>query len=85
MGPSTKFANRPLPILSQPSKASSWALLIDSLPILTRALAQYILAIFEGGIMQARAHRDIGLFDRNVLVLRKHLDLLIRQEERVSA
>ncbi|WP_265528668.1 TetR/AcrR family transcriptional regulator [Sphingomicrobium marinum] len=51
----------------------------------TRALAEFILTIMEGGIMQARAHRDIGLFDRNVLVLRKHLDLLMRQEKRISA
>lgn len=53
----------------------------DRLPADTdkRALAEFILTIMEGGIMQARAHRDIGLFDRNISVLRSHLDLLMRQ------
>ncbi|MCB2067827.1 MAG: TetR/AcrR family transcriptional regulator [Erythrobacter sp.] len=41
-----------------------------------RALAEFILTIMEGAIMQARTHRDIGLFDRNVGVLRAHLDQL---------
>lgn len=49
----------------------------------TRALAEFVLTIMEGGIMQARTHRDIGLFDRNVDVLRNHLELLMRQ--RVAA
>ena len=51
----------------------------------TRSLAEFILTIMEGGIMQARTHRDIDLFDRNVDVLRTHLDLLMRERERVSA
>jgi TetR/AcrR family transcriptional regulator, transcriptional repressor for nem operon len=41
-----------------------------------RALAEFILTIMEGAIMQARSFRDIGLFDRNVDVLRRHLDML---------
>ena len=49
----------------------------------TRALAEFVLTIMEGGIMQAHTHRDIGLFDRNVDVLRNHLELLMRQ--RVAA
>ena len=46
-----------------------------------RALAEFVLTVMEGGIMQARTHRDISLFDRNVSVLRSHLDLLMRQRE----
>jgi TetR/AcrR family transcriptional regulator, transcriptional repressor for nem operon len=41
-----------------------------------RALAEFILTIMEGAIMQARSFRDIGLFDRNVDVLRTHLEML---------
>ena len=35
--------------------------------------------------MQARTHRDIALFDRNIEVLRTHLDLLMREAERAIA
>ncbi|WP_260482691.1 TetR/AcrR family transcriptional regulator [Sphingomicrobium flavum] len=45
-----------------------------------RALAEMILTVMEGGIMQARTHRDIGLFDRNISVLRSHLDMLMNQK-----
>lgn len=41
-----------------------------------RALAEFILTIMEGAIMQARTAQDIAVFDRNVAVLRQHLDLL---------
>ena len=41
-----------------------------------RALGEFILTIMEGAIMQARTAQDIGVFDRNVSVLRQHLDLL---------
>lgn len=44
-----------------------------------RALAEFTLTVMEGGIMQARTFRDIGLFDRNVDVLRAHLDLLMER------
>ncbi|MCM8557750.1 TetR/AcrR family transcriptional regulator [Sphingomicrobium sediminis] len=50
-----------------------------------KALAEFILTIMEGGIMQARTHRDIALFDRNIEVLRTHLDLLMREAERAIA
>ncbi|MDY7097622.1 MAG: TetR/AcrR family transcriptional regulator [Pseudomonadota bacterium] len=46
-----------------------------------RALAEFILTIMEGAIMQARTAQDIGLFDRNVEVLREHLNLLMKQRE----
>jgi len=39
-------------------------------------LAEFILTVMEGAIMQSRTHRDIGPFDRNVAVLRQHLDIL---------
>lgn len=44
-----------------------------------KALAEFILTVMEGAIMQARTARDIGVFDRNVEVLRKHLDLLMQR------
>lgn len=52
----------------------------DRLPEATdrRALAEFILTIMEGAIMQARTAQDISLFDRNVEVLRQHLDLLMK-------
>jgi AcrR family transcriptional regulator len=41
-----------------------------------RALAEFILTTMEGGVMQARTHRDIAYFDRSVQMLRAHFDLL---------
>jgi TetR/AcrR family transcriptional regulator, transcriptional repressor for nem operon len=41
-----------------------------------RALAQFVLTTMEGGVMQARTHRDVGYFDRAVAQLRAHFDLL---------
>lgn len=42
----------------------------------TRALAQFVLTVMEGGVMQARTHRDIAYFDRSVAQLRAHFDML---------
>jgi TetR/AcrR family transcriptional regulator, transcriptional repressor for nem operon len=39
-------------------------------------LAEFTLTIMEGGVMQARTHRDVAYFDRNVAQLRAHIDLL---------
>ena len=39
-------------------------------------LAQFILTVMEGGVMQARAHRSIVPFDNSVAQLRRHLDQL---------
>ena len=36
-------------------------------------LAQLILTVMEGGVMQARAHHDIGPFDASVEQLRRYL------------
>ena len=43
-----------------------------------RALAELILTVMEGAIMQARTFHDIGVFDRNVAMLAAHLDALER-------
>jgi len=40
------------------------------------ALAQFVLTAMEGGVMQARTHRDVAYFDRAVDQLRTHFDLL---------
>lgn len=50
----------------------------DRFPATTdfQALAEFTLTVMEGGVMQARTHRDVGYFDRNVAQLRAHIDLL---------
>lgn len=42
-------------------------------------LAHFVLTVMEGGLMQARAANDLGVFDQSVAVLRDHLDLLQRR------
>ena len=44
-----------------------------------RALAEFVLTTMEGGVMQARTHRDVAYFDRGVAALRTHFDLLMAQ------
>jgi len=41
-----------------------------------QALAEFVLTTMEGGVMQARTHRDVGFFDRNIAMLREHFALL---------
>jgi TetR/AcrR family transcriptional repressor of nem operon len=41
-----------------------------------RALAEFVLTAMEGGVMQARTHRDVVYFDRVVAMLRAHFDML---------
>ncbi|HRK64177.1 MAG TPA: TetR/AcrR family transcriptional regulator [Terricaulis sp.] len=41
-----------------------------------RALAQFVLTAMEGGVMQARTHRDVAYFDRAVAQLRDHFVML---------
>src|SRR3954469_9452125 len=41
-----------------------------------QGLAEFVLTAMEGGVMQARTHRDIAYFDRAVAALRDHFDLL---------
>lgn len=51
----------------------------DRLPadIDKQALAEFVLTTMEGGVMQARTHRDVGYFDRGVAALRDHFDMLL--------
>jgi TetR/AcrR family transcriptional regulator, transcriptional repressor for nem operon len=42
-------------------------------------LAQFVLTVMEGGVMQSRAHRSIVPFDSSVAQLRHHLDQLQAQ------
>ena len=50
----------------------------DRLPRETdiQGLAEFILTTMEGGVMQARTHRDIAYFDRGIDQLRHHMALL---------
>ena len=41
-----------------------------------QGLAEFILTTMEGGVMQARTHRDIAYFDRSIAQLRRHMTLL---------
>lgn len=50
-----------------------------------RALAEFTLTVMEGAVMQARTYRDIASFDRNVAVLRQHIDLLMEEARREKA
>ncbi len=50
----------------------------------THALAEFILTIMEGAIMQARTARDIAVFDRNITVLRQHINLLLEKAKEPS-
>jgi hypothetical protein len=33
----------------------------------------------EGGVMQARTHRDVAYFDRAIAALRSHFDMLLER------
>jgi TetR/AcrR family transcriptional regulator, transcriptional repressor for nem operon len=55
-------------------------------PDLDRAsLSQFVLTVMEGGVMQSRAHRDIGPFDASVRHLRRYFELLIQPPHRARA
>jgi TetR/AcrR family transcriptional regulator, transcriptional repressor for nem operon len=41
-------------------------------------LAQFVLTVMEGGVMQSRAHRSIVPFDSSVGQLRRHIDHLLQ-------
>jgi TetR/AcrR family transcriptional regulator, transcriptional repressor for nem operon len=49
-----------------------------------RALAELALTVMEGGVMQARTHRDVGHFDRSVAQLRAYFDMLVVKEEEAA-
>ncbi len=40
------------------------------------AIAQFVLTAMEGGVMQARTHRDVAYFDRAVAQLRAYFELM---------
>ena len=42
----------------------------------TQALAELVLNVMEGGVMQTRTHRDIAHFDRSVAQLHNYIDCL---------
>jgi len=50
-----------------------------------RELAEFVLTTMEGGVMQARTHRDVAYFDRAVRQLRTYFGYLERDAARGSA
>lgn len=44
-----------------------------------KPLAQFVLTVMEGGVMQSRAHRSIEPFEASVKHLRDYFDLLVKQ------
>lgn len=46
----------------------------------TRRLATFVLTVMEGGVMQARTHRDIQAFDDCVEVLRDYMSRLVDEK-----
>ena len=50
-----------------------------------RALAELVLSVMEGGVMQARTFRDVERFDRSVAQLRAHVDALLHAPRRRAA
>jgi len=52
---------------------------VDRLPAGTdtNALAQFVLTVMEGGVMQSRTHRTLQAFDASVAGLRDYLDRLL--------
>jgi AcrR family transcriptional regulator len=49
-----------------------------------QGLAEFILTIMEGGVMQARTHRDIAYFDRSIAQLRQHMTLLAQSARQAA-
>lgn len=48
------------------------------------ALAEFVLTTMEGAIMQARTAQDVSIFDRNVDVLRGHLNMLMDRAKEMN-
>jgi TetR/AcrR family transcriptional repressor of nem operon len=46
------------------------------------ALATYVLAVMEGGVMLSRSYRSVEPFDRSIAQLREHFRLLLAATER---
>ena len=47
-----------------------------------KTLSQFVLTVMEGGVMQARAHREIAPFDASIEHLRGYFRLLTEQRSR---
>jgi TetR/AcrR family transcriptional repressor of nem operon len=47
-------------------------------------LARFVLTVMEGGIMQARGHRDIKPYDESVAQLRDYFDRLLAEGEQAK-
>jgi AcrR family transcriptional regulator len=47
-----------------------------------QALAEFVLTVMEGAVMQARTYRNVACFDRAVAQLRIHFDALMKEGER---
>ena len=45
-----------------------------------RSMAEFVLTVMEGGVMQARTYRDVGYFDRSVARLREYLSAVMATE-----
>ena len=45
-----------------------------------RGLAELVLTVMEGGVMQARTYRDVAYFDRSVAQLRNHFEMLAARQ-----
>jgi len=46
-----------------------------------KTLSRFVLTVMEGGVMQARAHRDVAPFDASVTHLRDYFRLLTEQRQ----
>ena len=46
------------------------------------ALAEFVLTVMEGAVMQARTHRDVAFFDRAIAELRRYFDRIGEGGER---
>ncbi|HYJ82690.1 MAG TPA: TetR/AcrR family transcriptional regulator [Allosphingosinicella sp.] len=58
----------------------------DRFPAATdlRSLAELALTVMEGGVMQARTHRDVAHFDRSVAQLRAYFEMLTAKEKEAA-
>ena len=45
-----------------------------------QGMAEFVLTVMEGGVMQARTYRDVGYFDRAVAQLRTYFEAMMIRE-----
>jgi AcrR family transcriptional regulator len=46
------------------------------------SLAAFVLTVMEGGVMQARAHKEITYFDHSVAHLRRYFEAVLRSDRK---